>query len=67
MGKKEGAQPPTAATEQAEASEPGSDTERFRALVNVEGSEAVTGESGVPAKLRDHERRCQQESLDEFC
>jgi hypothetical protein len=26
----------------------------------------VTGESGVPAKQRDHELRCQKRSLDEF-
>jgi hypothetical protein len=45
---------------------PGSDTERFRAIVDVEHNEAVTGESGVPAKDRDHELRCQKRSLDEF-
>jgi hypothetical protein len=45
---------------------PGSDTERFRALVDVAQNEAVTGESGVPRKQRDHEQRCQEELLDEF-
>jgi hypothetical protein len=45
---------------------PGSDTERFRALVDVAHNEAVTGESGVPRKQRDHEQRCQEELLDEF-
>jgi hypothetical protein len=45
---------------------PGSDTERFRALVDVSHNEAVTGESGVPRKQRDHEQRCQEELLDEF-
>jgi len=44
----------------------GSETERFRAIVDVRNNEAVTGESGVPAKQRDHELRCQQRSLDEF-
>jgi hypothetical protein len=47
-------------------SSPGSETERFRAIIDVRHSEAVTGESGVPRKLRDHERRCQERSLDEF-
>lgn len=46
--------------------EPGSETERFRALVDVTHNESVTGESGVPRKLRDHEQRCQEELLDEF-
>lgn len=46
--------------------EPGSETERFRALVDVTHNECVTGESGVPRKLRDHEQRCQEELLDEF-
>ena len=41
-------------------------TERFRAVVDVKHNEAVTGESGVPAKQRDHELRCQKRSLDEF-
>lgn len=50
----------------AEPSATGSETERFRAIVDVKHNEAVTGESGVPAKLRDHELRCQQRSLDEF-
>jgi hypothetical protein len=45
---------------------PGSETERFRAIVDVRHNEAVTGESGVPAKQRDHELRCQERSLDEF-
>ncbi len=45
---------------------PGSETERFRAIVDVTHNEAVTGESGVPAKLRDHEQRRQMRSLDEF-
>ena len=49
-----------------EPSATGSETERFRAIVDVKHNEAVTGESGVPAKLRDHELRCQQRSLDEF-
>jgi hypothetical protein len=46
--------------------EPGSETERFRAIVDVTHNESVTGESGVPRKLRDHEQRCQEELLDEF-
>jgi hypothetical protein len=46
--------------------EPGSETERFRALVDVTHNESVTGESGVPRKRRDHEQRCQEELLDEF-
>jgi hypothetical protein len=50
----------------AEASAPGSETERFRAIVDVRHNEAVTGESGVPANQRDHELRCQERSLDEF-
>jgi hypothetical protein len=45
---------------------PGSETERFLAVVDVKHNEAVTGESGVPAKQRDHELRCQKRSLDEF-
>jgi hypothetical protein len=49
-----------------EPSSPGSDTERFRAIVDVRHNEAVTGESGVPAKQRDHELRCQRRSLEEF-
>jgi hypothetical protein len=44
----------------------GSETERFRAIVDVTHNEAVTGESGVPTKQRDHELRCQKRSLDEF-
>ena len=49
-----------------EPSSPGSETERFRAIVDVTHNEAVTGESGVPAKQRDHEQRRQMRSLDEF-
>jgi hypothetical protein len=45
---------------------PGSETERFRAIVDPRHNEAVTGESGVPRKQRDHELRCQRRSLDEF-
>jgi hypothetical protein len=44
----------------------GSETERFRAIVDVKHNEAVTGESGVPKHLRDHELRCQKRSLEEF-
>jgi hypothetical protein len=49
-----------------EASSPGSETERFRAIVDVRHNEAITGESGVPTKQRDHELRCQMRSLEEF-
>jgi hypothetical protein len=49
-----------------EPSGPGSETERFRAIVDVKHNEAVTGESGVPEHQRDHELRCQKRSLDEF-
>ena len=45
---------------------PGSDTERFLAVVDPTHNEAVTGESGVPRRQRDHELKCQRESLDEF-
>lgn len=45
---------------------PGSDTERFRAIVDLRHNEAVTGESGVPRHQRDHELRRQLSSLDEF-
>jgi hypothetical protein len=45
---------------------PGSETERFRAIVELKHNEAITGESGVPRHQRDHELRCQRESLDEF-
>ena len=45
---------------------PGSETERFRAIVDLKHNEAITGESGVPRNQRDHELRCQQRSLDEF-
>jgi hypothetical protein len=48
------------------ASSAGSETERFRAIVDVRHNEAVTGESGVPKHMRDHELRCQKRSLDEF-
>jgi hypothetical protein len=48
------------------SSSPGSETERFRAITDVRHNEAVTGESGVPAHLRDHELRCQKRSLEEF-
>ena len=57
-------------TEERKVSEPssvaGSETERFLAVVDVRHNEAVTGETGVPAKQRDHELRCQKRSLDEF-
>jgi hypothetical protein len=49
-----------------EPSLPGSETERFQAVVDVRHNEAVTGESGVPAKQRDHELRRQRRSLEEF-
>jgi hypothetical protein len=49
-----------------ESSSAGSETERFRAIVDVTHNEAVTGESGVPAKERDHELRRQTRSLEEF-
>jgi hypothetical protein len=49
-----------------ETSASGSETERFRAIVDVRHNEAVTGESGVPTKERDHELRCQVRSLEEF-
>jgi hypothetical protein len=45
---------------------PGSETERFRAIVDLKHNEAVTGESGVPRRQRDHELRRQLSSLDEF-
>jgi hypothetical protein len=45
---------------------PGSETERFRAIVSLRHNEAVTGESGVPRHQRDHELRRQLSSLDEF-
>jgi hypothetical protein len=48
------------------SSSPGSETERFRAITDVRHNEAVTGESGVPEKMRDHELRCQKRSLEEF-
>jgi hypothetical protein len=49
-----------------EPSSAGSETERFRAIVDVTHNEAVTGESGVPMKQRDHELRRQLRSLEEF-
>ena len=48
------------------SSSPGSETERFRAIADVRHNEAVTGESGVPASIRDHELRRQMRSLEEF-
>ena len=57
QGKQDGTPEPSVA---------GSETERFLAVVDVRHNEAVTGESGVPAKQRDHELRCQERSLDEF-
>ena len=45
---------------------PGSETERFRAIIDPRYNEAVTGESGVPRSQRDHELRRQLNSLDEF-
>lgn len=45
---------------------PGSETERFRAVMDFRHNEAVTGESGVPRRERDHELRRQLNSLDEF-
>jgi hypothetical protein len=53
----------------SEVSPPGSagtETERFRAIVDCRHTEAVTGESGVPLKQRDHELRRQLRSLEEF-
>lgn len=50
----------------AVADGPGSETERFRAVVDLRHNEAVTGESGVPMRQRDHELRRQLSSLDEF-
>jgi type V secretory pathway adhesin AidA len=49
-----------------QASSPGSETERFRAVVDPRHNEAVTAESGVPLHLRDHELRRQRRSLEEF-
>lgn len=49
-----------------EPSSPGSETERFRAIVDTKHNEAVTAESGVPRRQRDHELRRQRASLDEF-
>lgn len=53
-------------TEKAADDGPGSETERFRAIVDLRHNEAVTGESGVPRKQRDHELRRQLNSLNEF-
>ena len=47
-------------------STPGSETERFQAIADVRHNEAVTAESGVPARERDHELRRQLRSLEEF-
>ncbi len=44
----------------------GSETERFRAIVDPRHNEAVTAESGVPLHERDHELRRQRRSLEEF-
>jgi hypothetical protein len=52
--------------EPTDPSSAGSETERFLAVVDVKHNEAVTGESGVPERQRDHELRCQKRSLDEF-
>jgi hypothetical protein len=49
-----------------EPSSPGSETERFRAIVDAKHNEAVTAESGVPRRQRDHELRRQRASLEEF-
>lgn len=46
--------------------DPGSETERFRAIADPRRNEAVTGESGVPLRQRDHELRRQLSSLSEF-
>jgi hypothetical protein len=45
---------------------PGSETERFQAIAEVRHNEAITGESGVPMRQRDHELRRQLRSLEEF-
>jgi hypothetical protein len=50
----------------AEPSSAGSETERFQAIMDVRHNEAVTAESGVPPKQRDHELRRQMRSLEEF-
>lgn len=52
--------------EPASGDGPGSETERFRAVVDPRHNEAVTGESGVPLRQRDHELRRQHNSLLEF-
>ncbi len=49
-----------------EPSSPGSETERFQAITDVRHNEAVTAESGVPRRQRDHELRRQRASLEEF-
>jgi hypothetical protein len=51
---------------QAQEDGPGSETERFQAIAEVRHNEAVTGESGVPMRQRDHELRRQLRSLEEF-
>jgi hypothetical protein len=53
---------------QGAAEGPGSETERFRAITDLDlrHNEAVTGESGVPRNQRDHELRRQKNSLAEF-
>ncbi|MBM3666762.1 MAG: hypothetical protein FJW90_04660 [Actinobacteria bacterium] len=56
----------TGANRQAGEDGPGSETERFQAINDLRHNEAVTGESGVPRKQRDHELRRQLNSLDEF-
>jgi len=56
----------TGANRKAGEDGPGSETERFQAINDLRHNEAVTGESGVPHKQRDHELRRQLHSLDEF-
>jgi hypothetical protein len=51
---------------QGKDDEPGSETERFRIIVECRHNEAVTGESGVPRHQREHELRRQRRSLEEF-
>jgi hypothetical protein len=57
-----------AATDGRTGDGPGSETERFHAsaVTELRRNERVTGESGVPYHLRDHEARRQANSLDEF-
>ena len=54
------------AQDSAEHDGPGSETERFRIVVDCRHNEAVTGESGVPRHQREHELRRQRRSLEEF-